>query len=124
MANSNELRIGNWLTLGKNKSPERVWKLIYDRNIGHCINSKDTLQEYYDPIPLTTELLEKCGFEFDQITWTLPAYPKLMLAQGTDCFNYWIDTFSGGMMRSVKYLHELQNIFYWLTGGKELTITL
>jgi hypothetical protein len=73
------------------------------------------------PIPLTPEILEKCGFReygpfspwltLGSFSWSDPAG-----------ISYEIDEESA-MLDHIKYLHQLQNLYYAVT-GEELTITL
>jgi hypothetical protein len=80
------------------------------------------LFEEYKAIPLTEEWLLKFGF--DEIT---PKYYVLNIDDGNS-FTYYY-TFSGGVWHfefegisiKIKYVHELQNLYYALT-KKELTI--
>jgi hypothetical protein len=108
-----DLRIGNW-----------VMSLI---NGESQINAKGILWQsenkgYYDPIPLTEEWLIKFGF--DEIT---PKYYVLNIDENTS-FTYYY-TFSGGVWHfefegisiKIKYVHQLQNLYFALT-GEELTI--
>jgi hypothetical protein len=78
-----------------------------------------------EPIPLTAELLEKCGFEKDGI------YPdgKSFVFNGkyyltgtwfkvhTSCGTFKV------LNENIEYLHQLQNLIFALT-GKELEIKL
>jgi hypothetical protein len=111
-----DLRIGNWLKLGNNST--QVLTITYDRSLGHCVNQPDLPVSEFEPIPLSGELLEQCGFEF-------------YLAQRRECFRK--DTFylhktqrkgyRYGVNTHIKYLHQLQNL-YWCLVGKELEIKL
>src|SRR6266516_2837844 len=69
-----------------------------------------------DPIPITPEWLERCTFKKD---FNISRYFE------TD--NYLIDLNQGqdlsGISVEIKYLHQLQNLYYALT-GEELSITL
>jgi len=86
-----------------------------------------------EPIPLTPEILEKCGFEWDEIKMynddrpltkalckgrlimlNVPTNPKIWYAAP---FGYPISA-----NRTI-YLHQLQNLYFALTGD-ELTINL
>lgn len=102
MIKANELRVGNWVLDFAGK-PVKVVRTSLN---------KVPLEM---PIPLTPEILLACGF-----------------AKGID--NKWRvwdnDSFyiygSNGfyapyVMPEIKYLHQLQNIYYWLS-GEELEI--
>lgn len=140
---ANELRIGNWVTVDNPQCyPELKNKPVRVRGIGValglddkwtygiCISTDDIRYSgisqfihFVIPIPLTEGLLLKCGFV------------------KADCFYYtyrcsftlWYDNFNDGsynalsgtnhIARNIKYLHQLQNLYYALT-GKELEVQL
>lgn len=60
MIKANELRIGNWLkvygefTEVMDIGTDKCWS---------CFWSEAINVEYFEPIPLTPEILEKCGFD-------------------------------------------------------------
>lgn len=110
-----ELRIGNW----------------YEHNGEYKQVSPNTIVEVWEakrlwckPIPLTTEILEKAGF-------------KKIEGIGWECYNltnYDISVYLNGFATirtydedadkfPCKYLHQLQNLYYALT-GEELDIKL
>lgn len=142
----NELRIGNWVygrKDGKKQSYIRVTS-IDDYGINREDESGyygETYANYdgyfndawYDhamiePIQLTSELLIKCGFEKDIVSfweyWTkkhtmvLVEWTFKISLDGDEC--RWID---GNTNVPIYYLHQLQNIWYALT-YTELTIEL
>ena len=95
-----ELRLGNWISY-KGKY-EKVYAIL---------NSDERMA---DGIPLTPELLEKCVLlkngEFPDIEYFSVMNGSLF--------------FEGNYTAvDIKYLHQLQNIYFALTGN-ELTITL
>jgi hypothetical protein len=115
--NSNELRIGNWVMCeGK---PTKVDEIF----IGAFKHLKA------EPIELTAEVLEKAGFVMGdgnvynhhffhkkESLWEFCVNPE----NGV-CFIEWKQ--DSIKSKSVKYLHQLQNLFCCLTGN-ELNITL
>ncbi len=135
---AHELRIGNYVSTyrdamsseggrkyldGKDHLYSRVTgilpgRLIFDGQTPNCVNIEDA-----DPIPLSEELLLNCGFEEyyeedieDGIT---DYYQKNGIVfsrrYGTivDCVTH----------EQIHYLHQLQNLYFALT-GEELQITL
>ena len=126
MMDAKELRIGN---------------LIYSRTgtvkIVDVINSTKNTIEFDDndddypiysckPIPLTEEILEKNNFEYEinanrfDLLFSLTKYDF--------CFSIYVHNnefyyFINGRRLFIKYVHELQNIFFTLT-GEELQINL
>jgi hypothetical protein len=141
---ANELRIGNWVDV--NGKPCKVASISDDG-----INYTDETDHYedesynyilwysiFDPILLTPEILEKAGAI--RITWENEDFPSryelsLGLSEGIDIWydSYFDDFFlrSYGndgydpIIEKIKFysLHQLQNIFYALT-GEELEIKL
>lgn len=118
---ANELRIGNHIL--HDGAPVTVLQIE-----GRWVKVKQYIsEERYDvelddtaPIPLTPEILEKCGFE-----------RKTDYAVGIGLFDYyqvngfslnWIDqskcwvVFSGVNRITIKNLHQLTNLYYALTG--------
>lgn len=91
----------------------------------HCIHTADEL----DPIPLTEEILLKCGFTKDDngldmydpryedwLEMGFPVIGRLSEAEGDSLVD------DSGEIR-INYLHELQNLIYCLT-GKELKVNI
>jgi hypothetical protein len=134
-----DLRIGNILEY--KKKPVWVTNLSldiddeYQDKIGFCELGK-TSGEISDwnralcgdlrPIPLTPELLEKAGFEqsneFDD-TFRLGQFD---LYYGKGYCEWTVDDRGdneGTKPRLIKYLHQLQNLFFALT-GEELPVNL
>ena len=93
----------------------------------------DELLCVIEPIPLTPEVLEKCGFDFIP-EWDYPDRSKgdawilkPYIVSETDNNIYGISWLIGGIFSScpteVKHLHQLQNLYFALT-GEELNIQL
>jgi hypothetical protein len=136
MIESKELRIGNYV---------KMFLGVFDNGAEYSIhtiegikNSKikeqDTVQiskhDFWysnyviSPIPLTKEILLKCGFEktnridFGELKECYANFSFALMVRHNSFFVDWI-----GGNTEVKYLHILQNLFYALT-GEELNITL
>jgi len=130
MIYANELRIGNWIKdrggkqwqIDSWESQNKVAsKMPYSGELfGMSIYGHPLTEEvdYLQPIPLTPEILEKCGFEKDNDG----IYSKLG-------FMFWLDDI--GVMQLAlnyspicnapcKYVHQLQNLIHALT-GEEIT---
>jgi hypothetical protein len=126
MIRPNELRIGNWVDGGK----------VY-----YKIQASDFVYTNFNvtkPIPLTPEILESAGFEREEDE-ILNVYSKKYLCTCPiqdskpdhidfkiyeDNYGNWYLYFEGaGIGNGFKYLHQLQNLYYTLT-GHELTINL
>ena len=123
MIQANELRIGNWLeyftdigdSLGFRQVKASEFLALYD-------NPKRAI-----PIKLTEEILLKCGFnykdgEYIKGLWKLvPDFPKEEVV-GYGLFIKRLD-WTRTNENSIKYLHQLQNLYFALT-GKELEVKL
>jgi hypothetical protein len=117
---ANELRIGNWVDV--NGKFCKVQSISDDG-----INYTDETDHYedqsynyilwcsiFDPIPLTPEILEKAGFEKG-----LNGY----FFKGGVEYNLKRHMLEGFGYCEILYLHQLQNLYYALT-GEELNIEL
>lgn len=118
MIQPNELRIGNWV------------KIVYD-DFYHKIKSIDDFcvkvecDTFYSiirptevqPIPLTDELLKKCGFR--EIVEKVFVHGEMVnLVKGDNGYCLY-----DRLSIDISSLHQLQNIFFALT-GKELEVKL
>lgn len=117
---ANELRLGNLVTRKFNKNIQCTvnWGIIKDVDDG----SGD-----YIPITLTPEILEKCGFKYSDSSFHHITYEKEPLAVS---FVKSIDLGHDEVIISLedriidcRFLHQLQNLFYALT-GEELEVKL
>ena len=129
MINEKELRIGNWVI-----SPFKKYKYVQVSMI--CISGIIGVKPFkisvsfhrkLAPIPLNPEILEKCGFE--------KCKNGIELICFNECNNIIIASLFTGLpltleidgtrfpLYHIKYLHQLQNLYFALT-GKELTVNL
>ena len=123
-----ELRIGNWIEHNQNKKDmyTTVQPSTFSVNI----------EQHFKPIPLTEEWLVRFGFEIDQTSEE--AYLKINTdfnngsTFSLDCFiadySFMInersddgDSHTSFIPKKLKYVHQLQNLYFALTGD-ELTI--
>lgn len=112
-----------------------VEAIEYDKQEGYSINAwpkkgGGQVSLPFEPIPLTEEILLKCGFESKTgrwigKTWYIGINPRtedyLFKLEQTD--EKIEDFFFQNSFHSVKYVHQLQNLYFCLT-GEELTIEL
>jgi len=77
------------------------------------------MQQWIEPIPLTPDVLKKCGFKVDLFSANLYHAPD-------DYWQVYIDD-TGGVFRmpgtslaKIKYLHQLQNLYFFISGGTEI----
>ncbi len=130
MIQNKDLRIGNIISIKRNYQIEFNEVIgISDDNVSITSlldggNFPRMELDLLQPIPLSPEILEKCGFEKDRygfgfsnsnfsLYWT-EKRPERFLP----C---WKENVSSDI--NLRYLHQLQNCFYVLT-GEELTIKL
>ena len=113
MIKANELRIGNNYMVGGQLITATAEDILKCR-------ARPTLRR---PIPLTPEILEKCGFciiSNPNHTNSFLCYkPMLKLVIDSDSKNITLRDYSG-VQKSITHLHQLQNLYHALT-GEELT---
>ena len=129
MVKANELRIGNCLRLSDNSTVKKeFWgtpKEVTIKDLDFISTYPD--QQYLEPIPLTPEILEACGFELNLgcvNEYQISLEDGFWLSWNTKSETLWYSSVQRGfykMLRHLKYLHELQN-FYFLFTGSELTL--
>ena len=117
-----ELRIGNYLMSKGGESPAKV-VAIADKYVSFntFLGQMNVPYEDVEAIPLTGEMLEKCGFENVANLFELNKMAIYMpggnYKNGRLYYNSWF------IIEPPLYLHQLQNIYYALT-GEELEINL
>lgn len=129
-----ELRIGNWIyddegnmsvVIGMapfNHSSrcdeEEGCDILYD--FVHPVHGLE--KEYYcesndcKPIPLSPEILEKCGFEYDEITYSKDNCSVILAKGKGNLYSIFINWLTYGVVTEIEYLHQLQNLIFSLTG--------
>lgn len=122
MIQANELRIGNWILLNGEPIPVG-WSLIKDiRDQNKGIETSQNKKCKYEGIPLTSEIIEKAGFEVygNSLSVYQTTYEKDGIVLN-NIFNLVGE--DGGIGRPLQYVHQLQNLYFALT-GTELNIEL
>ena len=124
---ANELRIGNYLN-GK-----QGHVVISEIRINNSVKIHDNTSSFsvgicLTPIELTEEWLEKLGFKcILDISYSFPKpYDNLELAYYGSINGFkkgWVINKLFGLSNGIKYVHELQNLYFALT-GEELTVEL
>jgi len=115
MIKSEDIRIGNYIDVNGIAQVRGV------TNGGVWIRNKAFVIMDFKGIPLTPEILDKCGFEQDgEVIFNLPNTPAMVF-----CKDGIVDLYLYGhpIKKDIKYLHKLQNIIYENI-DTELTITL
>lgn len=136
MIKATELRIGNKIKLN---DEIRNVEMIHDNGmtIGKITNGfyADGYFEDFDPIPLTPELLEQCGFITPDYKLPFGDYEILMKRRDDGTWHAWINYERSAMEKECgeghynvyhlsfpcQYLHSLQNLYFALA-GEELQI--
>jgi hypothetical protein len=122
MINIKELRIGNLVKADNAK----IWNEDYNNSIVEV--DIDILldifrdESLFSPIPLTPELLKQCGFERHDLSNNSQQYYTYTKVAFTfnSLHGWWY--YNRNLDIQPKYLHQLQNLFFALT-GTELEIT-
>ena len=125
MIQANELRPNNWLLRHDGLQVQISNVGRKGTNIGPDDFPVYLEWDKFSPIPLTPEILEKCGFgTINNPNYTdsfLCYHPLLKLV--FDKINKKISLRDySGVRQSINYLHQLQNLYFSLT-GEELNYT-
>jgi len=117
---ANELRIGNYLQDNVTKTTIKVVELTNECITTYVIDrSKFPLKDGWklEPIPLTEEWLLKFGFKTTTVLKMSDGFilNGNILFKGEDSFRYF------GTTTKIKYIHQLQNLYFALT-NEELTL--
>lgn len=128
MIQPNELRIGNWVYDSFNDVIVKVIGIRLENVIcewGHLKGEYKCNYEYLEPIPLTEGLLAKCMFseyEFEDDIFLHDEEDVCVQKSYKEYYPYSFEN-SDTIGTPIRYLHQLQNLFFALT-GKELEIKL
>jgi hypothetical protein len=144
MIQAMDLKIGNWIM----DDNSLYCKVIGFKPFGHSVRCDEqegceilvdiyrndgTISKGYvcdsneaNPIPLSPSVLEAWGFELQPQRQSIWIKGRLKIWVGHNgCIAYVFEDKEGHSVYigDIKYLHQLQNIFYWNNGGTELTYT-
>ena len=116
MIQGNELRIGNWVF--HNGKPLKITNVL-----NWCVNmefgeaSGDRNDEInideISPFPVTKEVLVQCGFEISPWGYVRKSLNDFGVILNLRTFSYEV---SGNNSVKIQYLHQLQNLYFALTG--------
>lgn len=118
---SKELRIGNYINFGSTVSEVfgiTVTDVMFKYSTGNEEKYAKLINEGIQPVPLTEEWLVK--FKFVKVR----DYPVFRLNGLQIEFNGFDSEWGAGLLDKktiIKYVHQLQNLYFALT-GKELTL--
>jgi hypothetical protein len=110
---ASDLRIGNII---KDDRKAKDWRFVTHRIISDLASNPNI--ELYHQVPLSEEWLKRFGFEkhgppqCNSTYWTVKHIVDVFWEDGR---------FVNGIDREIKYVHQLQNLYFALT-GEELTI--
>ena len=113
MVDVRELKIGNYVYLQNSKTPYKITEIGYSeieypKYEASGISSEAVFRTYVEnlnPIPLTEELLLKCGFEKHK--WGVVTYYSPLFELDADFHLKGVD-----YNIQVKSLHQLQNLYF------------
>lgn len=136
-----ELRIWNWVDyfgkkvivnqIKKDNSKYYLWCIKKPHEIASIYQVIDA----FEPIPLNEEILLKCGFlrtkvpmksDIEYIDYRMGQFVLFILPKGIVEVEFCAahNTIEErGYLREIKYLHQLQNLYFSLT-GQELNVKL
>ena len=123
MIHTQELMLGNWVYAYN--EPCLVYGICQRaiqadiRGTGHAIKAIN--QEKLEPIPITEELLEKCGFRKGKYYWFGPNEIEVSLEKSAVLMDFIGD--EDWRIKDIHFLHELQNSYFMLT-KKHLEVKL
>lgn len=121
---ANELRIGNWVEVPKDARYEERFIKWENENFYHIHQGYLEFEDIF-PIPLTEEWLVKFGFTKSRYNKNIfeigQVYELRPHTEEIGFFEFgWVNDESG-YIASVQYVHQLQNLYFSLT-GEELEI--
>lgn len=126
-----ELRVGNWV---KTCVPHmnvmiptlitQVQGIVLGGRVQFCheynFDGFEMFPQYITGVPLTPEILEKAGFTLFPWGWVKKASNGFGIRLNVQSFSYDV---SGNSPVKIEHLHQLQNLYFALT-GEELEINL
>lgn len=121
MIQANELRIGNWVIDRGIMTPEIHTHVKVNRIENHYIDGLKinglSGNDFYKPIPLTNEVLLKCGFEFKDMMFANSAmryWRNDFIIWHPEKVVYIFNEKETEKEISILYLHQLQNLHFAL----------
>lgn len=117
-----ELRIGNiiYFSLKSDNGRKSAGKVKLSE-IEHLMHNDGVFN--YEPIPLTEEILLKCGFKKGIGEFQHCKLGAIRLLPIHNRPYFLVKSISGDPISSINFLHQLQNLYFALT-GEELTVNI
>lgn len=130
MVQSKDLRVGNWVQdeHGIIQYVYRIWQEGVELSADATgIEDLDYESKELFGIPLTNEILKKCGFKEDIDGDFIIEYTRIALIVVEGLENDWLVRYrqdvgipymAFNINTPMNYLHQLQNLYYCLTGDE------
>lgn len=123
-----ELRIGNYLITASTRifcivrSIDDLSKEIHIDTIedGNVFDTWDMEYQELEPVPISPEILDRAKFSYNFIVYSIGNF---WLAPNDGWYDVYLHGLSSGISCRIKYLHQLQNLYFALT-NQELQIKL
>src|SRR5690606_20711074 len=116
-----ELRMGN---IALNSSNEAVTVREISNTLVKTTPDDIHLISELKPIPLTEEILLKCGFEKHGNFYYIKSFKSIYISRPwLEANHLLLKTLGGECISKVKHLHQLQNLYFALC-GEELEVKL
>ena len=116
-----ELRIGNYI-LDEENEVRQVIELSQTLIRTSC--DFTLLTSEVKPIPLTEDILLKCGFEIDGIFCYIKSFQTIYLVKPwREANHFLLKTIGGECLSRLQHLHQLQSLYFALC-GEELEVNL
>lgn len=129
MINANELRIGNWVKSLIPHGGDFVKFKRFDEDLKIAFFYNELIGAYIEhiqPIPLTPEILEKCGIKGLHTKKLHSIFKLSPIKEGGYSVHvgtiYTTITIQECKIQDIQHLHQLQNLYFALT-GEELNYT-
>lgn len=106
-----DLRVGNWVEIIQPK------KDVYTTIQPSCFSVE--IEKFYKPIQITEEWLKYFGFKYNNPTYEWYDQNAVFFIQVNYLGFDLIAKFHNQVIKEIKYVHELQNLYFALI-GKEL----
>jgi hypothetical protein len=124
-----ELRIGNWINTIEGHT--QIKAMSEEGLMATSIMDGGDLLGWAEPIPLTEEWLLKFGFKEDKYKWFNKTYDSqeevgllsYNMSSMRTAISYVDSEDSGFVGFKLKYVHQLQNLYFALTGKELITLS-